>query len=532
MNQLVTVLPYVLPPLLGAIIGYVTNALAIRMLFRPLTEKRVLGIRVPLTPGIIPKRRHQLAESIAQMVSQKLLTEEVVVEKVRDSEFRLSLRRSVSNLSRDILEGRSDQQASAAPKAGSEATATVGYLVQDLLSAFFRSESFQATAQTLTAKATSGVLAMNAGALIPEKSRIATATAHLVRSLTSGESADAAIGAIQTWINRHLDANTPLRDLVGRKSVAQLLQVIPPLYGPIAEMVLGFLKHHRTREELSIHGRDLLKRILKRLNVLQRLLVSATQYDRNLNQNMPAIVNDVIETLERAVASDHNRHRVISITRRKLMTWARTGVRDLSDEFKIDIRATLSRLIKLVATLLARDDVQSQISVAVAGLADRWREKTIAQVAEQLTGAGHQEVVEHAAEIVGRWTAEERHREQLAHVVSGFVRGLTEAGKADGSPNARSGIGRLFPLSRAEKETLDDFLTDQALYQIQNRVPELLHGLDVHTMVVNKINALDVKSVEQLLLMVIAKHLKWINLFGAILGALIGGIQILLGTLT
>jgi uncharacterized membrane protein YheB (UPF0754 family) len=45
---------------------------------------------------------------------------------------------------------------------------------------------------------------------------------------------------------------------------------------------------------------------------------------------------------------------------------------------------------------------------------------------------------------------------------------------------------------------------------------------------VNKINALDVADVEKLILMVIAKQLKWINVFGAILGAIIGAIQILL----
>ncbi|MFP4550835.1 MAG: DUF445 family protein [Spirochaetales bacterium] len=523
MNQVVALLPWILPPLLGAVIGYVTNALAIRMLFRPLTEKRVFGIRVPLTPGIIPKRRYQLAESIAQMVSQKLLTEEVVLEKVEDPEFRNSLRGSIANLSRDILEGRPDQATT--PVQGAVQPLEIGNLVRDLLSAFFRSESFQSTAGTLTSKAVAGVLRMDAGDVIPAKSRIVSAMAQLVRSLTTGESSEAAFNAVQAWIDRHLEANTPLRDLVGRKATAQLLRVIPTLYGPVAGMVLSFLKHHRTREELSLHGRDLLKRILKRLNVLQRLLVSATQYDRNLNQNMPAIVNDVIEALESAAESEHNRHRVISVTRRKLLVWARTGVRDLATEFNVDVRASLSRLLRLAATLLARDDVQIQITVAVSGLADRWRKKTIAEVAQQLTGAGQEELIDRAVDVVVRWTTEQRHRDQLAEAVAGLVRGLTTAGTG-------SGIGRVFPLSPAQKQTLDDFLTEQALYQIQKRVPELLQGLDVHTMVVNKINALDVKSVEQLLLMVIAKHLKWINLFGAILGALIGGIQIALGTFT
>ena len=66
------------PPLLGALIGFLTNALAIRMLFRPLREVRVLGVRLPLPPGVIPRRRHELSHSIGRMVSEQLLSPESI----------------------------------------------------------------------------------------------------------------------------------------------------------------------------------------------------------------------------------------------------------------------------------------------------------------------------------------------------------------------------------------------------------------------------------------------------------------------
>ncbi|MDR0302848.1 MAG: DUF445 family protein, partial [Treponema sp.] len=50
------------PPIAGAIIGFVTNVVAIRMLFRPLKEIRFLGARLPFTPGILPKQRQKLAQ--------------------------------------------------------------------------------------------------------------------------------------------------------------------------------------------------------------------------------------------------------------------------------------------------------------------------------------------------------------------------------------------------------------------------------------------------------------------------------------
>ena len=51
---------WIAPPLVGAFIGYMTNYVAIRMLFRPLKPWRFLGLRVPMTPGVIPSRRHDL----------------------------------------------------------------------------------------------------------------------------------------------------------------------------------------------------------------------------------------------------------------------------------------------------------------------------------------------------------------------------------------------------------------------------------------------------------------------------------------
>ena len=82
MDIALAVLPWILPPLLGAIIGYVTNRIAIKMLFRPLNPKRVLGVRVPLTPGVIPRNRFDLARTIARMVSEQLLSPKALKEQL------------------------------------------------------------------------------------------------------------------------------------------------------------------------------------------------------------------------------------------------------------------------------------------------------------------------------------------------------------------------------------------------------------------------------------------------------------------
>ena len=73
---------FIIPPIAGAIIGYITNSIAIKMLFRPLNEKRIFGIRIPFTPGILPRQRQKLSNSIGSMVERELLTAEILWERL------------------------------------------------------------------------------------------------------------------------------------------------------------------------------------------------------------------------------------------------------------------------------------------------------------------------------------------------------------------------------------------------------------------------------------------------------------------
>lgn len=65
-------------PIIGAIIGLITNGIAIRMLFRPLKPVRFLGMTLPFTPGLIPKEKSRIAKSLGDVVAGELLNEEVI----------------------------------------------------------------------------------------------------------------------------------------------------------------------------------------------------------------------------------------------------------------------------------------------------------------------------------------------------------------------------------------------------------------------------------------------------------------------
>ncbi|MBD1931232.1 MULTISPECIES: DUF445 domain-containing protein [Cyanophyceae] len=65
---------YVSPPIVGAIIGYFTNDIAIKMLFRPYRTLYIGGRRVPFTPGLIPRNQERLANRVSATIMGSLLT--------------------------------------------------------------------------------------------------------------------------------------------------------------------------------------------------------------------------------------------------------------------------------------------------------------------------------------------------------------------------------------------------------------------------------------------------------------------------
>jgi len=67
--------------IIGAAIGWMTNVIAIKLLFRPFNP-----IKIPLLPitiqGLIPKRKGEIAKSIGEVVAEELISMEEIVDKL------------------------------------------------------------------------------------------------------------------------------------------------------------------------------------------------------------------------------------------------------------------------------------------------------------------------------------------------------------------------------------------------------------------------------------------------------------------
>lgn len=91
---------FVVIPLISALIGWVTNVVAIKLLFWP---QQPIGLAVFKLQGVLPKRRSEIAASIGQLVEEQLLSWDDVVDQVNAPQVREKFVATITEIMRDKL---------------------------------------------------------------------------------------------------------------------------------------------------------------------------------------------------------------------------------------------------------------------------------------------------------------------------------------------------------------------------------------------------------------------------------------------
>ena len=82
-------------PVIGAAIGYFTNYIEVKMMFRPLHPVKIGSRTLPFTPGIIPRGKSRLAKAIGEAVGENLLTEESFAETLLSPDIEKHLKEKI-----------------------------------------------------------------------------------------------------------------------------------------------------------------------------------------------------------------------------------------------------------------------------------------------------------------------------------------------------------------------------------------------------------------------------------------------------
>src|SRR5690554_4944649 len=87
---------------IGALIGWFTNVLAVKLIFRPIYVFRipVIGFKIQ---GLIPKRRKELAKSIGETVEKELISIEEILDRMIENQDKKDIINAIKIKIREVI---------------------------------------------------------------------------------------------------------------------------------------------------------------------------------------------------------------------------------------------------------------------------------------------------------------------------------------------------------------------------------------------------------------------------------------------
>lgn len=247
-------------PLIGGIIGYFTNFIAVKMLFRPLKPIKIGNMTLPFTPGIIPKRKDKLAEAIGNAVGHNLFTKQDMQELFQNSNVRNAILQGVL----DKMEGVMDAS------------------IEEVAKKFVKEETLERKkgdiTDLLTAKIKDGILQLDLGTLIAEG-----ASAVLKEKFQGG--------MFSFFLNEDLISS--VAEPIGREVEKYIETNGEQIFRPVVRNQLDDLLDMNTEEALDTLGLEADK--------LKQALNQA--YDALVTENIERLLNhfDIAKTVQKKV---------------------------------------------------------------------------------------------------------------------------------------------------------------------------------------------------------------------------------------
>jgi len=517
---------YFLPPLLGGLIGYVTNYIAIRMLFRPLRAWHLVGLRVPLTPGIIPNKRGELAVKMGEMVGAHLLTADDVGRAFSKDSIQRELRLTVTDKLSLLLDRRLGSLETLVPERFRPRFREIVALLQaktaKTVCAYLHSEDFENRFRDYLQQQGEKLLARDlASYLTPEIYRdLQQHLDHKYSAFFQSPKTAAMVGDyVDGRLEKLLASDRPLAELLPEDLVELILVQLEKELAPLVEKFGGMLYDPVFRARMVKKIKQAIDSFLDSLGGLAGLLSGFIDLNKVYDQ-IPEFLDRAGEELAIWLREDTTKQQLARLLRERVNLLLERSPASFVEKMPYEKIKGVRRFVReqAVAALQSRRTIDTALILTETGI-DRFKDRSFGNLLRQLLPEG----------------GVESSQRQLANNLLQLVR----------SPQAREALEMIIveqsnewiyqqPLGRLsarlpgdlrlEIETASCQLIEELL---KKEAPKLVETLNVRRMVEEKVNRLDLLQVEGLLMGVMKEQFKYINLFGALLGFLIGFVNLL-----
>ena len=522
-------------PLIGALIGYLTNYIAIRMLFRPLNPWYLLGRKLPLTPGVIPAARHKLARNIGNMVGDHLLTSRDLGRALREPDFQRNLNLLIEAQTEAIFQTKLGPLASVVPEAF-RAYFKVGikilrwrFLKQ--LHNHLDSEEFAQVFSQVSGKHLDELFASDLSQVLPQERRdkmladIEKQTSIFLASPLFQQGLEDYIARkLEDYIARKLEdfleKDGKIADLLPPSLLSALLDQVEHQGQPVLDKLAEMMAKPEAREKIITALSEGVQRFGATLGPMGAML-SGFLPPELLAEKLRAWLEEKGKDVGHWLLDEKSRQGITEALRREGEKFCQRPLKEMLSPLDHQQRDQYCRTLAISLSRIAA-------SRESAGLLNEMlREAVESQVAQPVGGILQKILGEDGQKRTRSWTAEELLRLLRSQRVKRLLdRMLTELVEEKILSRPLGTLSDLLP--REVQSGINAYLLEQTNLLLEREVPYLIEALNIRDIVTRKVDALDILRLEELLLSIMQDQFKYINLFGLIIGFFIGLINLMI----
>lgn len=494
---------YIIGALIGAVIGYITNWLAIKMLFRPREAKYIFGMKLPFTPGLIPKEKSRIANKVGETVGTHLLNSDSLSKALKDDKIKAKFNEVAKEKINQVINSNSTLEESLKNTLGENYYALKGNMINNITKTILESIQEEEFKNKVKFYIVDSI-----------KERLNKEPEKIIDFIKSNKFREVIINTLGEEKTRDIIGKALLKEVktLGKEDLT-IEEVIPENIKPYIE------EYVKSQKDTLV---DIIKNLL-RDNEVSHKIKSA------INDNIPSIVSmflsgDVIygklvSLVDKSLSEEENKEYICDAALafvHESMKKKVSGVINTVGEEKLEVisDALGDKISKKINTEENIDSIIRKLNCKISSF------NSYEEIIKVLFNDYENILIDNIDSMISQIVNNNQLASGISKIIEKLFDKFLQNSLNDICYNKQN-------LENSIMSILDNLYNDF----VENKSAKVLEIVDISSIVEEQINAFEVDYAEEIIIGIANKELKAITWLGALLGGILGILSPLLSTI-
>ncbi|MDZ4971613.1 DUF445 family protein [Clostridium perfringens] len=494
---------YIIGALIGAVIGYITNWLAIKMLFRPREAKYIFGMKLPFTPGLIPKEKSRIANKVGETVGTHLLNSDSLSKALKDDKIKAKFNEVAKEKINQVINSNSTLEESLKNTLGENYYALKGNMINNITKTILESIQEEEFKNKVKFYIVDSI-----------KERLNKEPEKIIDFINSNKFREVIINTLDEEKTRDIIGKALLKEVktLGKEDLI-IEEVIPENIKPYIE------EYVKSQKDTLV---DIIKNLLRDDEVSHKIKSA-------INDNIPSIVSmflsgDVIygklvSLVDKSLSEEENKEYICDAALAFVHESMKKKVSDVINnvgEEKLEVisDALGDKISKKLNTEENIDSIISKLNCKISSF------NSYEEIIKVLFNDYENILIDNIDSMISQIVNNNQLSGEISKIIEKVFDKFLQNSLNDICYNKQN-------LENSIMSILDNLYNDF----VENKSAKVLEIVDISSIVEEQINAFEVDYAEEIIIGIANKELKAITWLGALLGGILGILSPLLSTI-